>query len=258
MIRAFSVLVAFCWPALAIGVPASAQTVPVTVFAAASLKDVLEEAGKAFIAAGGPEVRFSFASSATLAKQIENGAPADLFASADMAWMAYVAEKNLIKPETRTNLLGNSLVIVAPQDAPLTALAWTPEAVTKALGTGRIAIADIKSVPAGLYAKTALEKLGLWAAVEDHLAQTENVRAALVFVARGEVPLGIVYATDAQVEPKVKVVAHFPTDSHAPIIYPFAVTTAAKNDGAERFLAFLRGPIARTIFEKAGFPVLVP
>ena len=238
--------------------PALAQTAPVTVFAAVSLKDVLEEAGQAFMAAGGPDVRFSFAASSAIAKQIENGAPADLFASADLRWMEYATQKKLIQPETRINLVGNNLVVVAPLVSPLVKLDLTTEALTKALGDGRLAIGEVNSVPVGLYTKAALQKLGLWGVVENHLAQTENVRAALVFVARGEVPLGIVYATDAKADPIVKVVATIPSDSHEPIVYPFAVTTSAKGEGAAQFLAYLKGPSGKTIFEKFGFPVLVP
>jgi len=258
MTRLCSALCAFLLLLLPLALPASAQSAPVTVFAAASLKDVLEEAGKGFTASGGPEVRFSFAASSALAKQIENGAPADVFASADLQWMDDVAAKSLIKPETRINLLGNSLVIVAPAASPLTKLDLTAEALSKALGDGRLATGEVNSVPVGLYAKAALQKLGLWQAVENHLAQTENVRAALVFVSRGEVPLGIVYATDALADPKVKIVATFPPDSHEPIVYPFAVTKAAQTEGAAAFLAFLKGPTAKAIFEKYGFPVLGP
>jgi molybdate transport system substrate-binding protein len=238
--------------------PALAQTAPVTVFAAVSLKDVLEEAGQAFMAAGGPDIRFSFAASSAIAKQIENGAPADLFASADLRWMDYATQKKLIQPETRINLVGNNLVVVAPLESLLVKLDLTTEALTKALGDGRLAIGEVNSVPVGLYTKAALQKLGLWGVVENHLAQTENVRAALVFVARGEVPLGIVYATDAKADPKVKVVAAIPSDSHEPIVYPFAVTTSAKGEGAAQFLDYLKGPSGKTIFEKFGFPVLVP
>jgi molybdate transport system substrate-binding protein len=258
MTRLFGALCAFLLLLLPLALPASAQSAPVTVFAAASLKDVLEEAGKGFTASGGPDVRFSFAASSALAKQIENGAPADVFASADLRWMDYLTEKNLIKSETRVNLLGNSLVIVAPAASPLTKLDLTAEALNKALGDGRLATGEVNSVPVGLYAKAALQKLGLWQAVENHLAQTENVRAALVFVSRGEVPLGIVYATDALADPKVKIVATFPPDSHEPIVYPFAVTKAAQTEGGAAFLAFLKGPAAKAIFEKYGFPVLGP
>jgi molybdate transport system substrate-binding protein len=243
---------------LAFAAPASAQTSPVTVFAAVSLKDVLEEAGKAFAASGSQEVRFSFASSALLAKQIENGAPADLFASADLKWMDYLVEKDRIQRASVTPLLGNHLVVAAPASSPLTTLDWNEAAFGKAMGAGRLAVAEVTAVPAGIYAKQALQKLGLWGVVENRLAQTDNVRAALVFVDRGEVPLAIVYATDALADPKVKVVAQFPSDSHRPIIYPFALTSRAEGEGPKQFLAFLKGPVAKAIFEKAGFPVLHP
>ena len=254
-LTAFFTLIALCLP---IAVPASAQTTPVTIFAAASLKDALEEAGNAFMVSGGQAVRFSFASSAAIAKQIENGAPADLFASADVNWIDYLADKKLIQLETRTHLLGNRLVVVAPLASKISELALTPAALTQALGDGRLALGEVNSVPAGIYAKAALQKLGLWGIVENHLAQSENVRAALLFAERGEVPLAIVYATDAMADPKVKVIATFPTDSHDPIIYPFAVTSTARGEGADRFLNFLKSPAGKAIFEKYGFPVLVP
>ena len=238
--------------------PASAQSLPVIVFAAASLKDVLEEAGKAFTAAGGQEVRFSFASSALLAKQIENEAPADLFASADLKWMDYLVEKDRVQRASVTALLGNHLVLVAPSNSPLTALELNEAAFGKALGEGRLAVAEVTAVPAGIYAKQALQKLGLWGMVENRLAQSDNVRAALMFVERGEVPLAIVYKTDALADPKVKIVAQFPSDSHEPIVYPFALTAVAIGEGPQQFLTFLKDPVAKAIFEKAGFPVLQP
>jgi len=238
--------------------PAKADLTPVTVFAAASLKDVLEEAGRAFKASGGPDVRFSFAASSALAKQIENGAPADLFASADLKWMDYVADRKLIRPETRTNLLGNSLVVIAPSTSSVSAVEFTSASFLMALGDGRLSTCDVSSVPAGVYAKAAFQKLGFWGDLENHLAQAENVRSALAFVARGEAPLGIVYATDAKAEPHVRVVAVFPEDSHEPIIYPFAVTTTARGEGAVAFLNFLRSPAGAEIFKRAGFPVLSP
>jgi molybdate transport system substrate-binding protein len=235
-----------------------AEVPPITVFAAASLKDVLEEAGHSFTASGGPEVRFSFASSGTLAKQIENGAPADLFASADLQWMDYLGDKKLIDTASRVELLGNTLVVVAPASSSLSTLDFTAESFTKALGNGRLATGEIHSVPVGIYAKAALEKLGLWPVVEPRLAQTDNVRAALLFASRGEVPLAIVYATDAAIDPGVKLVARFPEESHEPIRYPFALTSHATGEGPARFLAFLKSPNAKAIFERYGFPVLVP
>jgi molybdate transport system substrate-binding protein len=237
--------------------PAFADTTSVTVFAAASLKEVLEEAGRAFTASGGPEIIFSFAASSALAKQIENGAPADVFASADLKWMDYLAEKKLIRTDSRVDFLGNTLVLVAPRTSSLTSVAFTSQSLADALGRGRISLGEVNSVPAGIYAKEAFQKLDLWSGIENMTAQAENVRSALVFVARGEVPLGAVYATDAKAEPNVKVVALFPQNSHQPIVYPFAITANAKGNNAAGFLDFLRGQSARVIFERAGFPVLV-
>ncbi len=229
---------------------------PLLVFAAASLKETLEEAGKSFTAETGVEVKFSFAASSALAKQIEAAAPADLFASADLKWMAYLNEKKLIRSETRINLLGNSLVVVAPNVSPLSSLDFTPDAFAKALGDGKLATGEVNSVPVGIYAKSALQNLGIWSIVEPKLAPADNVRAALAFVARNEAPLGIVYATDARVEKSVKVIATFPPESHDRIIYPFAVTAFSKNPEAEKFLRFLKSSTAQSLFEKAGFAVL--
>ena len=226
---------------------------PVLVFAAASLKESLEETGKAFTAESGIEVKFSFAASSALAKQLEAGAPADLFASADLKWMDYLDDKKIIRPETRVNLLGNRLVVVAPTTSALTTLDFTAVAFMNALGDGKLATGEVNSVPAGIYAKSALQNLRLWIFVETKLAQSDNVRAALAFVARNEASLGIVYETDARVEPLVKIIAHFPSESHAPIIYPLAITSASKNPEAEKFLRYLNSPSAKAIFEKAGF-----
>ena len=229
---------------------------PILVFAAASLKESLEEAGKSFTAETGTEVKFSFAASSALAKQIEAAAPADVFASADLKWMDDLDEKKLIRSDTRSNLLGNTLVVVAPAPSALSTLDFSPDAFAKALGDGKLATGEVNSVPVGMYAKSALQKLGLWTIVEPKLAQTDNVRAALAFVARNEAPLGIVYATDARVEKSVKVIATFPAESHDPIIYPFAVTALSKNPEAEKFLRYLKSSQAQSIFEKAGFAVI--
>src|SRR4051794_23886882 len=204
---------------------ALAQEKPLTVFAAASLKNALDEINASFAKGAPNKVVASYASSAALIKQIENGAPADVFVSADLEWMAYGVQKKLIPAETRFNLLGNKLVLIAPKNSPLTDIKIAPGIdIAKLAGDGRIAAGDVKSVPAGLYAKAALEKLGVWAAAEPKLAMTENVRVALTLVARGEAPLGIVYETDAKVEPNVKIVGTFPAVSHPPIIYPAAAT----------------------------------
>ena len=254
--RAVLVSLALGAATLALG-PATAAE-PLTVFAAASLKTALDEMAPVFTAATGIPVRFSYAASSALARQVENGAPADVFASADLQWMDYLQQRGLVKPETRQSLLGNRLVVIAPADAALRTLPLTAAAISDAVGaTGRIATGEVASVPVGRYAKAALQTLGLWTMVEPRLAQTENVRAALTFVARGEAPLGIVYATDAASEPKVKVVARFPDGSHPPIIYPFAVTAGStRTEAARQFIAALAGARARAIFEAQGFTVL--
>jgi len=236
--------------------PATAQQ-SITLFAAASLKNALDDADAAFTKATGVKVAASFAASSALAKQIEAGAPADVFISADLRWMDYVAGKSLIKADTRTNLLGNKLVLIAPKDSKLDHVAIAQGFnIAKLAGDGRIAVADVKAVPAGLYAKAALEKLGAWAAAEPKLAQAENVRATLAFVARGETPLGIVYETDAKIEPKVKIVGTFPDGSYPPVTYPVAATAASK-PAAARYVQFLRGSAAKAIFEKYGFSFLI-
>lgn len=247
-------------PAPASGAPGApaGEATPVTVFAAASLQNALSDLAKSFTAQTTVPVRFSFAASSTLARQMEQGAPAELFVSADLDWMDWAEARKLIDPATRVNLLGNRLVLVAPADTKVAMVPLTAEGLRAALGDGRLATGAVASVPVGKYAKTALEKLGLWAETEPRLAQAESVRAALVLVARGEAALGIVYETDAKVEPRVKVVATFPADSHPPIVYPFAVTAAAKGDGAARFLAYLKQPAARAVFEAQGFTVLTP
>ena len=236
--------------------PAAAQDA-LTIFAAASLKNALDDTDAAFTKATGIKVTASYEASSALAKQIEAGAPADIFISADLRWMDYAAGKNLIEPDTRYSLLGNKLVLIAPKESKLDNVAIGQGFdIAKLVGDGRIAVADVKAVPAGLYAKAALEKLGAWATAEPKLAQAENVRATLAFVARGETPLGIVYETDAKIEPKVKVVGVFPDDSYPPVTYPVAATSPAK-PAATRYLQFLRGAAAKAIFEKYGFSFLI-
>jgi molybdate transport system substrate-binding protein len=244
--------------ALAIAaVPAHAEET-ITVFAAASLKNALDDADAVFTKAGGVKVTASYAASSALAKQIEQGAPADVFVSADLDWMNYAGERKLIKTDTRFNLLGNRLVLIAPADSKLADVTIGPSFdLAKLAGDGRIAVADVNAVPAGKYAKAALEKIGAWAAAEPKLAQAENVRATLAFVARGETPLGIVYETDAKIEPKVKIMGAFPDSSYPPVIYPVAATAESKNPNAARYLAFLRSSAAKAVFEKHGFTVLI-
>ena len=237
--------------------PARAQDVTRIAFAAASMKNAVDDINAAFTKATGIKVVSSYAASSALAKQIESGAPADLFASADLDWMDYVADKKLIKDDTRVNLLGNRLVLIAPKDSKTGNVTIGPGFdLAKLAGDGRIATADVRAVPVGKYAKAALEKLGAWAAAEPKFAMAENVRAALTLVARGEAPLGIVYETDAKVEPNVKIVAHFPEDSHPPIVYPVALTANAKPD-AMKYIAFMRSNLAKTIFETYGFTFLI-
>ncbi|HUK57789.1 MAG TPA: molybdate ABC transporter substrate-binding protein [Stellaceae bacterium] len=237
-------------------VPAPAAADPVLVFAAASLKNALDDAAASFEKGGGGEVKISYAASSALARQIESGAPADMFISADLDWMKYVADRNLIQTDTRANLLGNRLVLIAPASSKLALEVKPGFALADALGGGRLAMADPESVPAGKYGKAALQKLGVWSAVVAKIAPAEDVRAALRFVARGEAPLGIVYATDAAAEPDVRIVAAFPQDSYPPIIYPVALTSTSKNPAAAKFEAFLRSPAARPFFEKQGFTLL--
>lgn len=230
------------------------------VFAAASLKNALAEvdAGWAQTPQGkAAGVKTSFAGSSALAKQIEAGAPADVFISADLDWMDYLDKKQLVKPATRGTLLGNAIVLVAPQDGgpASVAIAELPKLLGK---DGRLAMADTNAVPAGKYGKAALQHLKLWDAVAGRIAQAENVRAALALVARGEAPFGIVYATDAAAEPKVRVVASFPAGSHPPILYPAAVLAASSNPAAAAYLDYLHGPAAAAVFTRNGFTVLKP
>lgn len=236
---------------------ASAQSARLTVFAAASLKNALDAADKTFTARTGVKVVASYAATSALAKQIEAGAPADVFISADQRWMDYAAAHKLVQPDTRFDLLGNELVLIAAKDSKLGKVTIGPGFdIAKLAGNGRIAVADVKAVPAGRYAKAALQHLGAWAAAKPKLAMAENVRAALAYVARGEAPVGIVYATDAAVEPKVKVIGTFPDDSHPKIIYPVAATQATHNPDVAQYLRFLRSDAAKPVFERYGFTVL--
>jgi molybdate transport system substrate-binding protein len=226
------------------------------IFAAASLKDALDAANATYQREKGQETATSYAASSTLAKQIEAVAPADIFISADLDWMDYLAKRNLIKPETRANLLGNRLVLIAPV-ASVGKLDIAPNfPLARALGNGRLAVADPDSVPAGKYAKAALEALGVWSSVVNKLAPAENVRATLLLVSRGEAPLGIVYQTDANADKGVQVVGTFPDNTHPPILYPIAVVAASTNPGAPGYIAFLKSPTARQFFEKQGFTIL--
>lgn len=231
-------------------------TKPVVVFAAASLKNALDTIRKAWEAKTGNKLTLSFAASSVIAKQIESGAPVDLFISADLKWMDWLAERKLIDAATRNALLGNTLVLIAPKDSKVELKIEKGFALAAALGDGRLAMGDPKSVPAGTYGQAALTNLGVWDQVSSQVAGAENVRAALAYVARGEAPLGIVYGSDAKSEPQVKVVDTFPANSHPPIVYPVALTASSANAEAKKFLEFLSAPEAVKAFEAEGFTVL--
>jgi molybdate transport system substrate-binding protein len=236
---------------------AVAQEKTLTVFAAASMKNALDDINAAFLKATGIKVTASYAASSALAKQIEQGAPADIFASADLDWMDYSSQKKTIKDDTRVNLLGNRLVLIAPKDSKIDKVDIGPGFdLAKLIGDGRITTGEVTSVPVGKYAKGALEKLGIWASVEKKFAMADNVRAALALVSRGEAVLGIVYETDAKVDKGVKIVGAFPADPHPAIIYPVAATVTAKPEAAA-YLNFLRSQIAKTVFEQYGFTFLI-
>jgi molybdate transport system substrate-binding protein len=235
---------------------AGVDTKPVVVFAAASLKNALDTIAKAWDAKTGSTATLSFAASSAIAKQIESGAPADLFISADLKWMDWVAERKLIDDASRKTLLGNTLVLIAPRDSAVSLKIEKGFKLAEALGEGRLAMGEPKFVPAGIYGQTALTNLGVWDRVAAKVAGAENVRVALTYVARGETPLGIVYGTDARSEPKVKVIDTFPADSHQPIVYPAAITASSTNAEAKAFLAYLSSPEAAKIFETEGFTVL--
>jgi molybdate transport system substrate-binding protein len=236
--------------------PAAAQGRDALVFAAASLKNALDDVAHQWQGETGKKVAVSYAASNNLIKQIELGAPADIFISADIDWMDYGQQKNLIKPETRANLLGNRIVLIAPKNSTVSIKVERGFDLAAALDGGRLAMGNVDAVPAGKYGKAALEKLGAWDGVKNRVAQAESVRAALLLVSRGETPLGIVYQTDAASEPDVRIVGTFPQDSHPPIIYPVALTKDSTNPGAVEFLKYLRSKAARPAFERQGFTVL--
>lgn len=237
--------------------PAQAESA-VTVFAAASLKNALDGINAAWKAETGKEASISYAASSALARQIEGGAPADVFISADLDWMNYLSDRNLTRKETELKLLGNRLVLVARQDWPATATIAPNFDLAALIGDSRLAMADVKAVPAGKYGKAALETLGVWASVEGKVAQAENVRAALKLVSTGEAALGIVYATDAVAEPGVKVVGAFPEASHPAIVYPVAELAGSKSPDAAAFVRFLQTPSAQALFRAQGFIYLAP
>jgi molybdate transport system substrate-binding protein len=235
---------------------AQAQGGDLVVFAAASLKNALDAVNAQWQRETGKKALISYGASSTLAKQIEQGAPAQMFISADLDWMEYLAQKNLIKPETRSNLLGNRIVLIAHKDKAQSIDIKPGFDLAKALGDGRLSMANVDSVPAGKYGKAALEKLGVWNSVSGKLAQAENVRAALLLVSRGEAPLGIVYQTDAAADSNVKIIGTFPEDTHPPIIYPVALTATANLSDAMPFLDYIKSAKAKPLFEAQGFTVL--
>lgn len=231
--------------------PVRAQNL--TVLAAASLKESLDEVATQFQRASGNKVALSYAASSALAKQIENGAPADVFISADLDWMDHLDRRKLLRDGTRMNLLRNRLVLIAPAESRVQVEIKAGFALDRLLGDGKLSMADPDSVPAGKYGKAALEKLGAWSAVGRKVARGDNVRTALNFVSRGEAPLGVVYETDAFAEKKVRVVARFPQDSYPPIMYPAAALAGSKQAATPALLAYLKSREARAIFEKYGF-----
>ena len=251
LVTAFGLIVA------AGGLSAVAKADDVVVFAAASLKDSLDAVNADWQKAAGKHATISYAASSALAKQIEAAAPADVFISADLDWMDYLDKKSLIAAGTQHNLLGNSLVLIAPADSKPADVDIKPDfPLAKMLNGGKLAMADPNAVPAGKYGKAALTKLGVWDTVSASVAAAENVRACLLLVARGEAPYGIVYKTDATIEPKVKIVGTFPADSVPPIVYPIGLTATSKNPDGPAFVTYLSTPAATKEFEHYGFTVL--
>jgi molybdate transport system substrate-binding protein len=254
--RHFTGLVAALVLALAVPQPSVAQQQQLVTFAAASMTNALNDIHAAFSKQTGIKVVASYAASSALMRQIEQGAPADIFASADLDWMDYGLKHKLINEATRVNLLSNRLVLIAPKGSKIGTVKLAPGfELAKLAGDGRIVTGDVKAVPVGRYALAALQKLGIWSSVEKKMAMVENVRVALTLVARGEAPLGIVYETDAKVEPGVTIVGHFPEDSYPTVVYPVAATTKAKPE-AKRYVDFLTSQTSKSIFEKYGFTFL--
>jgi molybdate transport system substrate-binding protein len=237
---------------------ARAQGGDLVVFAAASLKNALDAINVQWHKETGRKAAISYGASSALAKQIEAAAPAQIFISADLGWMDYVAQKGLIKPQTRSNLLGNRIVLIAPKDKAQPIDIEPGFDLARILGDGRLAMSNVDAVPAGKYGKAALEKLGVWASVSNKVAQAENVRAALLLVSRGEAPAGIVYRTDAAADPNVGIIGTFPEGTHPPIVYPIALTANATHTDAAAFLAYIRSSKARPLFEAQGFTVFNP
>jgi molybdate transport system substrate-binding protein len=243
---------AVCGLGTASAAQAAEQTPPILVFDAASLTDVLEDLGRSFTEKSHVTIRSSPAASSALARQIEAGAAADVFFSADLEWMDYLDQRKLLRPGSRHDVVRNRLVLIAPAAGNVSVKIAPGFDLLKALGEGKLATGDPDSVPVGKYAQAALEKLGVWNGVAPRIVRAENVRSALAFVARGEAPLGIVYRTDALADKRVRIVDEFPEDSHPPIVYPIALTTRA-GPAAQRFLDFVTSDTAKPIFRKYGF-----
>jgi molybdate transport system substrate-binding protein len=241
---------------LALATAGQAQAKDLLVFAAASLKNAAEDIGKAYEATGAGKVTYSFAASSDLAKQIENGAPAAIFISADTKWMDYLADRKLIVGDSRRDLLGNRLVLIAPSDSSLTVKLAADAPLAQALGGGKLAMADPDSVPAGRYGKASLEALKLWSSVEPSVVRAKDVRATLAFVERGEAAAGVVYATDAMISKKVRIVDEFPESSHPKIVYPIALVAGQDDAAAHGFYDYLSGPKARSVFLDYGFSII--
>jgi molybdate transport system substrate-binding protein len=252
-----SMLAALFVASVGIAHQAMAQGKDVVVLAAASLKNALDEASADWAKKTGKKTRISYAASSALARQIEGGIPADIFISADVPWMDYVAERKFIRPASRLDYLGNQIVLIAGKDSRIDLKIDKGFNLRGALGSdGRLAMGSVEAVPAGKYGKAALEYLGVWTSVADRVAQAENVRMALTLVSRGEAPLGIVYKTDAASDPAVRIVGAFPADSHPAIIYPMALLSTSTNPDAQAFVDYLKTPAAGAFFEKQGFVVL--
>ena len=237
--------------------PARAANGDITVFAAASTTNALTDIGKLYEAAGHGKVAFSFAASSTLAKQIEQGAPVDVFLSADQKWMDFLQEKDMLESGTRTDILGNRLALIVPANSQVKSVNITQDLDLAALlgKDGLLSVGDPAHVPVGVYAKAALEHLKLWPQVEKRIAPAKDVRSGLALVERGESPLGIVYSTDAGISDKVRVAGLFPADSHPPVTYPVGMVKKTRKDAASAFIAFLRSPAAKQAWEKYGFEV---
>lgn len=253
--RRWGLLVALVLSAALFSVGPAAARAPVTVLAAASLKDVMDAQAAAFRQSTGAEVRLSYAASSALARQIEAGAPADIFMSADTDWMNEVEQRGLLKAGSRRDLLTNRLALIAPARSTVRLSVGRNMPLAKALGGGRLAMAA-PEVPAGRYGRAALTSLGVWSSVGSRVASADNVRAALAYVSRGETPLGVVYDTDAKADPGVRIVGLFPPGSHPPIVYPAAVLARSEEPVAQRFLDYLGTPAAEAVFRKYGFTVL--